>query len=275
MLIWKNTSTLAGFEEGLNFTNQKKVAEIAVLGSKSISLKEFPKLKGIFRAGISTDNVPTREAEDLDIMIRYPSQKTKDIIYEETANFTCSLIFKVFFSETGTVDPWRKQSRTALSQNRLLVIGMGNIGKRVYKKMHPFMEVDSFDIIHNEVMQLEEKMRNAYVISLHIPMSDENSSFIDTQKLSWMQENSVLINTARANLVNEDALYIELISGRLRAAFDVFWTEPYQGKLMHLPENIFLKTPHVASNCVEFRYGCRVDLDKMTEKIKGNQTKTF
>ena len=102
MLIWKNTSTLAGFEEGLNFTNQKKVAEIAVLGSKSISLKEFPKLKGIFRAGISTDNVSTREAEDLDIMIRYPSQKTKDIIYEETANFTCSLIFKVFFSETGT-----------------------------------------------------------------------------------------------------------------------------------------------------------------------------
>ena len=170
MLIWKNTSTLAGFEEGLNFTNQKKVAEIAVLGSKSISLKEFPKLKGIFRAGISTDNVPTREAEDLDIIIRYPSQKTKDIIYEETANFTCSLIFKVFFSETGTVDPWRKQSRTALSQNRLLVIGMGNIGKRVYKKMHSFMEVDSFDIIHNEIMLLKEKMRNARVISLHIPM---------------------------------------------------------------------------------------------------------
>ena len=275
MLIWKNTSTLAGFEEGLNFTNQKKVAEIAVLGSKSISLKEFPKLKGIFRAGISTDNVSTREAEDLGIMIRYPSQKTKDIIYEETANFTCSLIFKVFFSETGTVDPWRKQSRTALSQNRLLVIGMGNIGKRVYKKMHPFMEVDSFDIIHNEVIQLKEKIRNAYVISLHIPMSDENTSFIDTQKLSWMQENSVLINTARANLVNEDALYIELKSGRLRAAFDVFWPEPYQGKLMHLPKNIFLKTPRVASNCVEFRYGYRVDLDKMTEIIKGNQTKAL
>ena len=87
MLIWKNTSTLAGFEEGLNFTNQKKVAEIAVLGSKSISLKEFPKLKGIFRADISTDNVPTREAEDLNIMIRYPSQKNKRYYLRRDSKF--------------------------------------------------------------------------------------------------------------------------------------------------------------------------------------------
>ena len=50
MLIWKNTATLDGYDEGLEFTDLKKEANIVLLGSKSINLTEFPNLKGIFRA---------------------------------------------------------------------------------------------------------------------------------------------------------------------------------------------------------------------------------
>ena len=32
-----------------------------------------------------------------DIKVEFPSVKTKNYIYEETANFTCSLIFKMLF----------------------------------------------------------------------------------------------------------------------------------------------------------------------------------
>ena len=48
MLIWKNTSALEGFEDSINFTEQKDFAEIAVIGSKPIAIEEFPNLKVIF-----------------------------------------------------------------------------------------------------------------------------------------------------------------------------------------------------------------------------------
>ena len=63
MLIWKNTATLDGFDDGLNFTQSKIEAEIALMGSKPIDIVEFPNLKGIFRAGIGKDNVPEKAAE--------------------------------------------------------------------------------------------------------------------------------------------------------------------------------------------------------------------
>jgi phosphoglycerate dehydrogenase-like enzyme len=92
MKIWKNTSTLDGFDDGLNFTESKNEAEIALLGSKPINLEEMPKLKGIFRAGISRDNVPEKDALTRGVIVRYPSDETINIIYEETAMFTCGLI---------------------------------------------------------------------------------------------------------------------------------------------------------------------------------------
>ena len=62
--------------------------------------------------------------------------------------------------------------------------------------------------------------------------------FVDENFLSMMKDNSVLINTARGALVNEDALYHEISSNRLRAAFDVFWEEPYNGKLKKFHPNL-------------------------------------
>ena len=107
MLIWKNTATLDGYDDGLHFTSSKKDAEIALIGSKSIKLEEFPNLKGIFRAGIGRDNVPEKEAKEKNIVVKYPSKKTINIIFEETASFTCNLIFQMLFSNIGTIDPWK------------------------------------------------------------------------------------------------------------------------------------------------------------------------
>ena len=104
MKIWKNTSTLDDYDEGLNFTTDKEQAEIALLGSKPIDLIDFPNLKGIFRAGVGRDNVPENEAIKSGIEVRYPSQGTINIIFDETAIFTCSLIFRMFYDLLGTID---------------------------------------------------------------------------------------------------------------------------------------------------------------------------
>ena len=52
MKIWKNTSTLDGYDNGLQFTDSKNDAIIALLGSKRININNFPIHKAIFREGI-------------------------------------------------------------------------------------------------------------------------------------------------------------------------------------------------------------------------------
>mgnify|MGYP001240916474 FL=1 len=111
-------------------------------------------------------------------------------------------------------------------------------------------------------------IQQADCITIHIPKSDENISFIDAEKLSWMKNNSVLVNTARGAIVDEDALYYEIKSGRLCAAFDVYWQEPYTGKLKEFYTDHFYMTPHVASTCSSFLKGCREVLDQLIDIIK-------
>ena len=270
MRIWKNTTTLNGYDNGLIFTDTKDEAEIALLGSKPIALSEFPKLKGIFRVGIGRDNVPVKEAESKGILVRFPSKEIVDIIYEETANFTCSLIFRMLYTEVGTLDPWFKHDRLQLSDKKLLIIGTGNIGSRVADKMRNFMKLETYDILTNTPGQLSEMLRKVDCVSLHIPNNPENKAFFNKERLSIMKDGSVIINTARGAIVNEDALYNEISKGRLKAAFDVYWKEPYEGKLKEFHPEKFHMTPHVASTCIGFLEGCRNDLNNLIKKIKND-----
>ena len=267
MKVWKNTSTLDGYDKGLIFIRDKDQADIALLGSKPIDLVEFPNLKGIFRAGVGKDNVPELEAAEKSILVRYPSQETINIIYDETAGFTCSLIFRMIYNDLGTLEPWNKYNRSELSRKTLLVIGTGNIGRRVVKYMRPFINVITFDILENNESELPALISKGDCITLHIPKTGENKAFIDKDKLALMQDNAVLINTARGSIVDENALYSEIRSDRLRAAFDVFWQEPYHGKLKELDPDCFFMTPHVASTCSGFLEGCRKGLDLLIREL--------
>ena len=270
MKIWKNTSTLDGYDEGLDFTAEKNQAEIALLGSKPIDLIDFPKLRGIFRAGVGKDNVPEKDAFKRGIKVRYPSKKTIEIIFDETAIFTCSLIFRMFYDSIGTIESWKKYPRKSLREKKLLIIGSGNIGSRVYNFMEPLMNVTKFDIIDNKLSELPILIKDADCITLHIPKTSNNESFMSKDKLALMKNNSILINTARGALVDEDALYHEIKSKRLKAAFDVFWKEPYNGKLKKFHPNYFFMTPHVASTCNGFLIGCRDSLEILIQELKND-----
>ena len=266
MKIWKNTSTLDGFDDGLIFCRSRKEASVALIGSKSINLSDFPKLKGIFKTGISKDNVPEKEAKELGIKVGYPSSQTHNVIIEETASFTCGLILKMIYEKVGTIDPWVKNPRGKLSK-KLLVIGNGKIGKIVARLMKNFMIVKSYDVLTNSEKELKHSISESDCITIHIPKTKKNISFFDKEKLSWMKNGSILINTARGPIVNEEDLYNELINKRIFAAFDVFWEEPYVGKLKEFYPRFFSMTPHVASTCSDFLKGCRKDLDLFINEI--------
>jgi phosphoglycerate dehydrogenase-like enzyme len=258
--FWKNTSTLDNFLPELLKTVDAGEAEIAVIGGKEIDLSSMPKLKAIFKCGVGTDNVPFEEASTRSIKVWMPSDDTKRYIYEETANFAVYLIFRMLFNEIGKVEGWRKQARGFLGNKKVLVLGQGNIGSHVTRKLKPSVEVLTFDAVDNSIDELPSLMKQADVISLHIPLIESTLGFVDAEKLGWMKDGAALVNTARGPVVDENALFEEIKSDRLRAAFDVFWTEPYQGKLKHFHPHGFLMSPHVSSNCENFLTGLAEDL---------------
>ena len=63
MNIWKNTKTIDEYISDLLPAVSPRMAEIALIGGKKINIDDFPELKGIFKCGVGTDNIPFEEAE--------------------------------------------------------------------------------------------------------------------------------------------------------------------------------------------------------------------
>ncbi|HQM22930.1 MAG TPA: NAD(P)-dependent oxidoreductase [Kiritimatiellia bacterium] len=241
-----------GYLPGIQLVADKNEAEVALVGGKAIDLNEFPRLRGIFKTGVGRDNVPEVEARRRGIHCGFPSPATAAIIYEETASFACHLILRCLYVEIGDFRSWAKLDRPSLSSREVLVVGTGQIGGRVAKKMHAFAKVSTFDIATHPPTALKALVSRADCVTLHIPLTDDTRGFFDATKLAWLKDGAALVNTARGAIVDEEALHRELAAGRLRAAFDVFWQEPYQGCLLGLPSEQFIVSPHVASTCREF-----------------------
>lgn len=253
MKVYFNTKAFDHHHREFDITANMAEAELLVMGAKKVEIQKFVNLKAVYRFGVGVDNVPFDYLKEKNIPVYFPSEKTKLILFESIANFTAYLILYMHYGRClGDIIKWRKYTRNEIGSKKLLVIGTGNIGKRVIEKMKYFMDVMTFDISTNQISELKDLINSADCISLHIPFTRENKDFIDRDKLSWMKTDSVLINTSRGALVNEKALYQRLVSTDMRAAFDVFWVEPYCGKLTELPKEKFFMTPHIASQTKEF-----------------------
>jgi phosphoglycerate dehydrogenase-like enzyme len=95
---------------------------------------------------------------------------------------------------------------------------------------------------------LDAVLRQADVVVLCAPETDETRGLMDANALARMKDGALLVNVGRGKLVDEDALVAELRTGRLRgAALDVFAHEPLDEEhpLWGLP-NVLI-TPHVSA----------------------------
>ncbi len=266
MKIYKLTTTLDGYLPPLEYTDNKSSAEIILVGGKKFNLNDYHKLKGVFKTGVGTDNLPFAEARERGIEIALPTEATCDFIFEETAAFTCHLILKGLYAGASEWGSWQKSDRKTLHKKRLLVIGAGRIGRRVTDKMNAFLEVSTYDTAQDSPENFEPKVRAADCVSLHVPLTEETKGLFNAERLTWMSDGALLVNTARGPVVDENALFAELSSSRLRAAMDVFWEEPYRGKLTELPTDRFIRTPHIASTCKEFIQGTAADFLTFLQK---------
>ncbi len=134
------------------------------------------------------------------------------------------------------------------------------------------MSVTTYDTAKNHVDELPSLIEQADCISLHIPLTDETKGFFDAKKLCLMKKGAILVNTARGPIVKEDSLYDALKKQHIKAVFDVFWQEPYQGKLMEFAPDRFMVSPHVASTCKEFIEGCAKDFLNFVSMLEDTST---
>jgi phosphoglycerate dehydrogenase-like enzyme len=256
MNVFRLTSTL---DEYVDFYNPiKEEAEIIVVGGSKINLEEYPKLKYIFKCGVGVDNIPNLEGTGIKLVM--PSSSTKKCIYDEVSDFTLYSILNAHYHNNGSVNGWVKIERQQLSKRKALVVGLGNIGDRVYRKLSVFMDTKGYDpFLPCNVSRIEDGVRESDIITLHCPLTSDNHGMIN---MNWLKEDSILVNTSRASLVNETELFDFLSSNpKAKAVFDVFWKEPYEGKLLELDN--FIATPHVASMGDGFKKGLFNDLQEL------------
>ena len=178
------------------------------------------------------------------------------------------LTFKSNYQNIGTIKPWEKYNRKAFSEKFLLIVGAGRVGSMVKQKMSSFLKILVYDPLKYPERNINPLIMKSDFISLHIPDSDSNIGFFGSEKLGLMKNKSTLINTSRGRIVDENALYNEVKSKRIKAVFDVFWEEPYNGKLLDCDPEYFLMSPHVASTCEEFLSGSVLDLKNFIKKLK-------
>lgn len=107
------------------------------------------------------------------------------------------------------------------------VIGTGRIGRTVLKDLSGFgCKLIAYDLNENEEVKalgvpyvtLAEIWKQADVITLHIPLSDDNYHMIDSEAISQMKDGVMIINTARGGLIDSQALISGIESGKIGGA---------------------------------------------------------
>jgi D-3-phosphoglycerate dehydrogenase len=145
---------------------------------------------------------------------------------------------------------------TELRGQKLGVIGFGRIGREVAGRAKAFgMEILAYDPFFTAraadaagvtLVDLDQIVEQADVISLHVPALPETRHLINAARLKKMKKGVRIVNTARGELIDEAALADAIESGHVAGAgLDVFETEPPPDKrLQSLPQVV--ATPHIA-----------------------------
>ena len=155
------------------------------------------------------------------------------------------------------------------------IVGYGSIGKATAKLAQAFgMKVLAYsrhgaDEFHTE---LDELYAKSDIVSLHCPLTAENTGMINAATIAKMKDGVILLNTARGGLINEADLREALLSGKVyAAASDVVSTEPIKAEnpLLGIPNMII--TPHIAWAALEARQRLMdVATDNVRQYLAGN-----
>nr|WP_210260302.1 hydroxyacid dehydrogenase [Hongsoonwoonella zoysiae] len=221
-----------------------------------------PRLECVGRLGVGLDNIDVDACKAREVSV-YPATGANDLSVAEYVMTAALALLRGAYASGGEVarGGWPRQSLIGreVSGKVMGLVGYGSIAREVAGRARAFgMDVVAYDPFLPEgdirwegakSVTLDDLLRSADVVSLHVPLTDATRHIIDAAAVARMKADAVLINAARGGVVEEAALADALKAGRLGgAALDVFEEEPLTaeagGKFEGL-DNIIL-TPHIA-----------------------------
>jgi len=227
-------------------------------------LEKATRLKVIGRAGIGVDNVDKEAASKKGVIV----MNTPFGNMITTAEHAIAMMFAVArqipeASASTHAGKWEKSKfmGVELTAKTLGVIGAGNIGGIVCDRAKglkmkviaydPFLSEEKAEKMGVDKVELEELLRRADFITLHVPLTDSTRNILSRENLAKTKPGVRIINCARGGLVDEEALADMLKSGHVAgAAFDVFSVEPAEtNPLFNLPNVVC--TPHLGASTSE------------------------
>jgi D-lactate dehydrogenase len=261
-------------------------------------LAKLPKLKSIATRSTGFDHIDLAACKEKGVAVSNVPTYGENTVAEHTFALILNLSRNVHKSYVRTLqNDFRIEDLRGfdLKGKTLGVVGAGHIGMHVIKVAKGFgMHVLAFDtrpqaflaeVLHFQYASLEEIYAQSDIITLHVPLLPSTRHLIDKKAIAKMKHGVIIINTSRGGVIDTEALYKGLASGKIKGAgLDVIeneklmkeesllhktgdedWKTLYeQMAILKMPSVVF--TPHNAFNSQE---ALERILDTTIENVKG------
>ena len=230
-------------------------------------LDNAKKLKVIGRAGEGLDNVDYERANSLGIAIVNTPHVSYMSVAELTIGHLLALARGIVQGTTSLREgKWEKEKLmgTEVNGKTLGVIGCGYIGKTVERlAMSLGMKVLPVEeCVYDRFVPLGEMLPQADFITIHVPLTSHTRHMISTKEFNLMKEGVMLIDCSRGGVVDQEALYEALVSGKVKgAAVDVFEEEPPKNSKLLTLNNV-IATPHIGAQTYEAQFKASIQVAK-------------
>lgn len=250
---------LAGAEL-VDFLADRELAITALERVDDEILAALPNLRAISKVGVGLDMLDLDALERRGVALAWsPGTNSRSVAELCVASILALLRRLVPAIADLRADRWRQVQGATLSGRTVAVLGFGNVGRELAGLLSgfgcPVLAWDArqlTDLPANvEVVDFDEALARADVVSVHLPLNAQTRSIIDAAALSRMRAGALLINTARGGLVDEEALAGALERGQIAgAALDVFACEPPTGSPLLVRDDV-IATPHIGGSTAE------------------------
>lgn len=196
------------------------------------------RLKAAVKWGVGIDNVDFSACERLGI----PIANTPQMFGGEVADLAIAYILGLarnsyFIDREVRKGNWLKPAGTSMTGKTVAVIGLGDIGRSVIKRLKgfdvlinaydPFTILTPSEVFADSILSFPEKIHTADFVILTCSLTASSRHMINKETIELMKDQVHIVNIARGPLINELDLIAALESGKVRsAALDVFEIEP-------------------------------------------------
>ncbi len=237
-------------------------------------LANAKKLRVIGRAGEGLDNIDLKKAEELGIMVVNTPHVSYVSVAELTIGYLLALARNIVEATLSLRQgKWEKDELMGVEVNgkTLGIIGCGYIGKTVERLAISLgMKVLVVEeCVFDRFVPLDDMLPKADFITIHVPLTPHTKHMISTKEFNMMKDDVIIIDCSRGGVVDQEALYQALVSGKVKAAaIDVFEEEPPKNSKLLTLKNV-IATPHIGAQTQEAQQKAGIQIaNKVIEALE-------